>query len=444
MEVHVVSKADNQEHAVATLDHSEYESHSLSMSSVRVQPLLISLTSNNLSYARGGDFLHWWDTYPVPAELSPPYNDQKSWGIVPAWGYGVVTESTTEITPGTLLWGFWPTASISVSLKLQPSELKGHWTEITDSRQRLMSIYNAYMEEGHIDLPDFVPGIKTKPTINISSFVDENLLKRMSWISLFRPTWQTGYLLSRHTFTSNPATQPPIHPLGMNLPWTAADADISAAVVISLSASSKTARSFAYHVFRRRVVEGPVGFLQVSQTPDVLEPVAGKLGAKIPTKTVRYDQVDESVEWIGRLRPKRIVLVDFGARAGTLVQLLEGIKGHSALGDVGTTIIQVGSEQKVYSADDIKENRESMQKMGKIQFNTSGVRDSAVEWTSAQDYHDQVQPIWEDWMQVSHETTPDIQITLGRGVSGDEGIEKGWSRLCLGSVGTHEGLVYAM
>lgn len=258
-----------------------------------------------------------------------------------------MTESTTEITRGTLLWGFWPTASISVSLKLQPSELKGHWTEITDSRQRLMSIYNAYMEEGHIDLPDFVPGIKTKPTINISSFVDENLLKRMAWISLFRPTWQTGYLLSRHTFTSNPTTQPPIHPLGMNLPWTAADADISAAVVISLSASSKTARSFAYHVFRRRVVEGPWGFLQVSQTPEVLEPVAGKLGARIPTKTVKYDQIVESVEWIGRLRPKRIVLVDFGARAGTLAHLLGGIKGHSALGDVGTTIIQVGSEQKV-------------------------------------------------------------------------------------------------
>lgn len=62
MKVHVVSKADNQEHAVATLDRPEYESHGLSTSSVRVQPLLISLTSNNLSYARGGDFLHWCDT----------------------------------------------------------------------------------------------------------------------------------------------------------------------------------------------------------------------------------------------------------------------------------------------------------------------------------------------------------------------------------------------
>lgn len=73
MEVHVVSKADNQEHAVATLDRPEYESHSLALSSVRVQPLLIALTSNNLSYARGGDFLHWWDTlFPLSVYLLFP------------------------------------------------------------------------------------------------------------------------------------------------------------------------------------------------------------------------------------------------------------------------------------------------------------------------------------------------------------------------------------
>lgn len=59
MEVHVVSKADNQKHAVAALDTLHDESHSLAPSSVRVWPLLIALTSNNLSYARGGDLLHW-------------------------------------------------------------------------------------------------------------------------------------------------------------------------------------------------------------------------------------------------------------------------------------------------------------------------------------------------------------------------------------------------
>jgi hypothetical protein len=58
MEVHVVSKSKNQVNAVATLDRLEYEQHGLAASSVRVQPLLITLCSNNLSYARGGDLLH--------------------------------------------------------------------------------------------------------------------------------------------------------------------------------------------------------------------------------------------------------------------------------------------------------------------------------------------------------------------------------------------------
>jgi hypothetical protein len=62
---------------------------------------------------------------------------------------------------------------------------------------------------------------------------------------------------------------------------------------------------------------------------------------------VRYDQVLESVEWIKGLNPKRIVLVDFGGRAGTLAQLIESIKSHSALEEVQTTFIHVGSEQKV-------------------------------------------------------------------------------------------------
>jgi hypothetical protein len=61
MQVHVVSKADNQVHVVATLDHSEHERQGLVASNVRVRLLLITLSSNNLSYARGGDLLHWWD-----------------------------------------------------------------------------------------------------------------------------------------------------------------------------------------------------------------------------------------------------------------------------------------------------------------------------------------------------------------------------------------------
>jgi hypothetical protein len=54
--MHVVSKADNAVHATVGLRPIE---EALSPSSIRVATSLISLTSNNLSYASGGDSLHW-------------------------------------------------------------------------------------------------------------------------------------------------------------------------------------------------------------------------------------------------------------------------------------------------------------------------------------------------------------------------------------------------
>ncbi|KAJ5390997.1 uncharacterized protein N7496_002065 [Penicillium cataractarum] len=220
---------------------------------------------------------------------------------------------------------------------------------------------------------------------------------------------------------------------------------MSGAVVISLSASSKTGRFFAYHVFRRDAEKkGPMGFLQVSQTPELLDFVPVKIGTHVPTEAVSYDQTYEAVRWISGLKPKKIVLVDFGARAGTLAQFIESIKGDPTLGEIGTTIVHVGSEQKVYSAGEIKESRESMQTMGKVQFNTSGVQDAVIAQSTAKAFYDDVQLAWHGWVGVSHEIMPDIQLLLGQGVSGDEGVEKGWSRLCQGSAITQEGLVYTM
>jgi hypothetical protein len=39
---------------------------------------------------------------------------------------------------------------------------------------------------------------------------------------------------------------------------------------------------------------------------------------------------------------------------------------------------------------------------------------------------------------------PDMQIKIGTGVKGSDGVESGWERLCKGDVGTTEGLVYKL
>jgi hypothetical protein len=57
MEVHVVSKQDNSQHRVipfSSLGVSALNQITNPASRVRVRPIVISLSSNNLSYARGG------------------------------------------------------------------------------------------------------------------------------------------------------------------------------------------------------------------------------------------------------------------------------------------------------------------------------------------------------------------------------------------------------
>lgn len=57
MGVHVVSKLDNRQHA--TFDVEANAQGDLAQSSIRIRPLLISLTSNNLTYAQLGGILRW-------------------------------------------------------------------------------------------------------------------------------------------------------------------------------------------------------------------------------------------------------------------------------------------------------------------------------------------------------------------------------------------------
>ncbi|KFY61870.1 hypothetical protein V496_04829 [Pseudogymnoascus sp. VKM F-4515 (FW-2607)] len=429
MEVLVVSKVDNEQHATFTLQNSL--AVELPSSSIRVRTLLVSLTSNNLTYARGGHSLHWWDTYPVPTASPTPYNDTSSWGIVPAWGYAVVVESTiTSILQGAVLWGYWPTSTASTDLKLQATEPKGHWIEISDHRQKLMHIYNRYIEVSKSSVSLSSPGFGTEE------------LEDMAWNALFRGVWEGAYLLSQHVFSPSPQTQSPIHPLGVAIKWTAADADLSSAMLISLSASSKTARSFAYHLSNRPASAGPLGLLQVTSSPLPISVAAENLQPPYPTRTIAYSEICETLEWMAGLKAFKIVIVDFGARDNILDQLVESMKNHPVLRSCTLAIIQVGSQQKIYTDEDVLATKEEMSRFGKVQYNTSGVQDTVMQLNGAATYFDTVTQLWDQWLRNRHRSIPDMRIVWGKGISGADGIEGGWQRLCQGLVDGGEGLVY--
>jgi hypothetical protein len=239
--------------------------------------------------------------------------------------------------PGTVVWGFWPTSTVSTDLKLQATEPKGHWLEISAHRQVLANLYNRYIE-----IPNFPVSLSSLDPGN-----DELELK--AWSTLFRGVWEGAYLLNQHVFSPNAQTQPPIHPLGTGMSWTAADANLSSAIIVNLSASGKAARSFAYHVSRRPKSAGPLGLLQVTSSPSQISEATENLQSPYPTRTISYSDISESVDWMASLKPSKTIIVDFGARGNTLDQLLSSIENHATLQSSKPVIIQVGNQQKVPS-----------------------------------------------------------------------------------------------
>ncbi|KAE8378557.1 hypothetical protein BDV26DRAFT_280962 [Aspergillus bertholletiae] len=424
--IHVVSKQDNSRHAVVTVDSAPLATRQLPPSSVRVRPLLLTLSSNNLSYARAGDFLRWWHTYPVPSEAPAPYNDQSAWGIVPAWGYARVLDSTTDIAPGSTLWGFWPTSGLPTELTLIPGEPRGHWFEVSEHRKDLMTYYNRY------------------------EVVSEDDRDTMAWTTAIRAIWAAGYLLSEYVFSPK-GTTTPVHPAGAaaGLSWTTEDADLSSAVVVNLAASTKTARSFTYNLLCRPQGSGPLGILQITSSPEALERAAEqqiakhRLGAG-PVKALGYAEVDRAVPWLVSLAPSKLVIVDCGARDNALMRLRELLQTHAILQNCKIVIIQVGSQQKVYTADEMHEAFASMKTLGKVQSNASGARDTAIELDGPEAFFGRMDQRWKQWLDDRTATVPDMHLVWGAGVAGAEGMYGGWERLTKGEVRPEEALVYTV
>lgn len=420
--IHAISKQDNSRHAVFSVSPS---STPLAPNSIRIRTTLIFLSSNNLTYACLGDALGWWATYPMPtADAVPaPYNDGSAWGIVPAWGYATVEESTIDddaLPAGTELYGYWPTTSVATDLALAPAPdgARGHWVESSPHRrQALMRMYNRYIEQpirrGRDSCDDVAAAAKV-----------------LALRTAFKPLWECGYLNSRYVYPdpSSSATAA-VHPFGVpGLPWSARDADLRKAVAVGLSAASKTGRGFAWSLLRDRAPgSGPLALLQATSAPGVVRTYAEGEGAP-PNKAVGYDELGGAagVGWVLGFRPEKVVVFDFGTRPGVLEGFLEALKKDEKGGEgVEVSVVAVGQEMKVYSEADMKAGMESMEKLQKVQFNTSPVRDRAIEIEGGDAYFTKMN---EAWKRCEEEDGMGEFETVW--LDGVEGIEKAWQDLC--------------
>ncbi|MEO0466451.1 MAG: DUF2855 family protein [Pseudomonadota bacterium] len=101
---------------------------------IRVHIDKFGLTSNNVSYAVGGDFIGYWKFYLA----------EEGWGKVPVWGMADVVESNcVDVPVGERIWGFFPMASHAA---LTPGKVvAASFMDHTPHRRELPSLYNQYL-----------------------------------------------------------------------------------------------------------------------------------------------------------------------------------------------------------------------------------------------------------------------------------------------------------
>jgi hypothetical protein len=412
--IQVLRKDDYSQQTLCTLPGSgSGPPDELPPSSVRVRTTIIALTVNNLSYAIGGDMLHWWDTYPVPASLPAPNNDRSRYGIVGAWGYGVVLESSTSLVPGTQLKGYFPISTLPTVLRLVPAAAQGHWKETSRHREKLFPLYQRYIAAG------------TSPSA--ASLTSSQPLAGFAWDVMLGVLWECAYLLNRLSFPSS-GTVRPIHPSGGG-PWTDADADLREAVVVLLAASGKTALSFAQQLRDARVPgSGPLTVVGITSSAAT----AFVQGSGFYSTVLSYDDLRapdallSAVRSPGQPRAKRLLLCDFGAR-GTVTEDVYGVL-QEGLSGTGITTLGVGFEARVYTAAELQGMGARIEKLGLVQLNTSALRDRAMEIDGEEQYFTDMLGQWREFKEAG--CVPGMQPRWGQGMVGDDGVEGFWTKLC--------------
>lgn len=107
----------------------------LSEGLVRLRVSLISLTTNNISYAVYGDQLGYWDVFPTGID---------GYGHMPAWGYADVVESTADgVDEGERVWGYFP---IAEQLVVAPEKVTTFgFVDSNPCRRSVPAIYSRYV-----------------------------------------------------------------------------------------------------------------------------------------------------------------------------------------------------------------------------------------------------------------------------------------------------------
>jgi len=388
-------------------------------SSIRVQTVLVGLTSNNLSYCAAGDSLHWWSTFTLPPTTPAPFNDSGTYGVSPGWGYCIVVDSTIhDIELGRILYGFVPISSHAVDLQLGQAEtMPDHWIETSPHRSKIMSLYQRYF---------LMPrGFTLDPTDPLIGFTP-----------VMKPVWEAGYLLAHYVFAQDST---PIHPLGHPVsPWTKHEADLTDACIVCIAAGTKTSRSFLQQL--ETISQ------ERKQKYNVMEITSSASGcerylkdAMFQHKVVTYDQ--NTPDTLGKY--DKFILLNFGGRDNALAKVAEAVKSSNPSAKL--VCVQIGGEAKVYTEEDLAARRQAAVSLEAVQMNATGIKDEAMKRVGVKKYFSELNKAFEEMVKEQVHafagTVLHVRLKVSNGLKGEDGVEGCWKRLSSGVVAGDEGLV---
>lgn len=408
-QTHVLDKSDYSEHRLVTLHNESLPP--LAPSSLRIQPKILGLTTNNLSYARMGLYLRFYDFFPLPSNTPAPYNDSEKYVRISAWGYAEILDSTIpSISPGHTLYGYLPVSTGIEDFRVEFAEHNGERIEdqiivLDKHRQNLMKIYNRYLVRAPLESLEKTEGLDS-----------------LGWDSLMQALFASSYNLSTFSFAWKEENR--LHPSGTG-EWSAADADLRDATVVILNASGKTGLSFAYSVRHARPKE---------YQPSTVIGVGSPTSVATIKKTGFYDKAvlnsdaQSTALEIEKSGTRRVVLLNFGARPGAIESWKEALTSTS----LPFQLVSIGSEVEIQNPEKARKRLADMRSLTLV--NSSLLREKGIE-VGGKTYFDEFYKAFNQFKS----RVVGLQLQWADGF---EEWEKGWEAFCRDEVRADTGLVY--
>ncbi|KAF2443956.1 hypothetical protein P171DRAFT_521363 [Karstenula rhodostoma CBS 690.94] len=407
-QIHVFTKGDYSTHHLVTLPPPS--PNPLAPSSLRLRTKLLGLTTNNLTYANMGFALGWWDVYPIPADAPAPYADRSTYATAAGWGYAEVLESTFPgVAAGASVFGYVHVRTGPWDVGVEEAGFARQVVVTSAHRQHLLKIYNRLSVHAPLEV-----------------LVKERGREALGWDALMQVLFGTGYNLSRFGFGWEEGAR--VHRMGEGA-WGAEEARLEGAAVVVLNGGGKTAMGFAYAVRRAR----PEG-----QQPRVVVGVGSEASRGLLGACGFYDEVllngeaGRVVEVVREAAPRKVVLLDFGARPGVMAAYTEALEGAG----VPLARFFVGGENRPAKAEVLMKARG--ERGEGCQVNANALREKGIE-VGGQKYFEDFDRAWEGFVQQG--AIKGTKLVWGEGM---EGWERGWEAFCKDEIRGDEGRVYML